>query len=156
MRGSRSFMLLEDSFADFCDELNAVPSPCATQTPRAEPSMPLSHTDGDSWIPTLMNRDSNLPDLLWVSTTSVSVGKFQISVQNYRPFLSLLLQAALSLSFPLTCSVLAFSHPAQQGEQLAAITHTQTECVVPPPEAIKLSLGLGVICNSSSPTYNKG
>ncbi len=55
-----------------CD---AVPSPCATQTPRAEPSMPLSQTDGDSWIPTLTKRDSNLPDLLWVSTTSVSVGK---------------------------------------------------------------------------------
>lgn len=55
-----------------CD---AVPSPCATQTPRAEPSMPLSQTDGDSWIPTLTKRDSNLPDLLWVSTTSASVGE---------------------------------------------------------------------------------
>lgn len=146
-------MLLENGFANFCDKLSAVPSPCATQTPRAEPSMPLSQTDEDSWIPTLTNRDSNLPDLLWVSTTSASVGKFQISIQNYRLFQSLLLKAVLSL--PLTCSVLAFSHPAQQGEQLTAITHAQTECVVPPPEAIKLSLGLGVICNSGSPTYNK-
>lgn len=34
--------------------------------------MPLSQTDGDSWIPTLTNRDSNRPDLLWVSTTSLS------------------------------------------------------------------------------------
>lgn len=54
--------------------LHTVPSPCATQTPRAEPSMPLSQMDGDSWIPTLTNRDSNLPDLLWVSTTSLSGG----------------------------------------------------------------------------------
>lgn len=58
--------------------------------------------------------------------------------------------------FSLTCSILALSHPAQQGEQLAAITHTQTQCVVPAPVAIKLSLGLGVICNSSSPTYYEG
>lgn len=52
----------------------------------------------------------------------------------------------------LTCSVLALSHPAQQGEQLAAVANTQTQCVVPLPEVIKFSLGLGVICNSSSPT----
>jgi len=54
------------------DEVLILPSPCATQTPRAEPSIPLSQMDGDSWIPMLTNRDSNLPDLLWVSATSES------------------------------------------------------------------------------------
>ena len=47
-----------------------LPSPCATHTPRADPSMPLSQMEGDAWIPTLTKRDSNLPDVLWVSTTS--------------------------------------------------------------------------------------
>lgn len=59
---------------------NALPSPCATQTPRAEPPMPLSQTDADSWMPTLTKRDSNLPDLLWVSTTSVSEVEMENSV----------------------------------------------------------------------------
>lgn len=59
---------------------NALPSPCATQTPRAEPPMPLSQTDTDSWMPTLTKRDSNLPDLLWVSTTSVSEVEMENSV----------------------------------------------------------------------------
>ncbi|TNN28939.1 hypothetical protein EYF80_060912 [Liparis tanakae] len=43
-------------------------------TPRAEPCIPRSQTDGDSRIPTLTKRDSNRPDSLWVSTTSPSGG----------------------------------------------------------------------------------
>lgn len=54
----------------------------------------------------------------------------------------------------LTSSISAFSHPAQQGEQLAAIANTQTQSVLSPPEAIKLSLGLGVKRNGSSPTFD--
>lgn len=42
--------------------------------------MPLSQTDADSWMPTLTKRDSNLPDLLWVSTTSVSEVEMENSV----------------------------------------------------------------------------
>mmetsp|Transcript_11358 Transcript_11358/g.26602 ORF Transcript_11358/g.26602 Transcript_11358/m.26602 type:complete len:201 (-) Transcript_11358:1824-2426(-) len=37
------------------------PSPCATQTPRDEPAMPLSSTDGPSTTLTLENLLSNLP-----------------------------------------------------------------------------------------------
>ena len=60
----------------------------------------------------------------------------------------------LFLSFSHTWSIFAFSHPAQQGQQLAAITHTQTQRVVSLPEAIKLSLGFGVIRNCGSPTFH--
>ena len=148
--------------------------------------MPLSQMDGEAWIPTLTNRDSNLPDLLWVNTTSDSGMKLgrirkhfklsptcksllcdayihfslvtfsQINTKVYSSVL--LLQAKFLLLFlpsPLTCSILAFSHPAQQGKQLAAVTYTQTQCVVPLPEAIKFFLCLRVIGNSRSPTFNE-
>lgn len=116
--------------------------------------MPRSQTDGDSWIPTVTNRDSNLPDLLWVNTTWLS-GETEDHRESL--FLPSLLFYTLVFRFPLTCfTPLALSHPAQQGEQLAAITHSQTQGVVPPPETIKLSFGLGVVRNSSSPTYQEG
>lgn len=68
--------------------------------------MPLSQMDGDSWIPTLTNRDSNLPDLLWVSTTSVSGGNSNsmmttvISIHNCRivfPIIITIFSSVLSL-----------------------------------------------------------
>lgn len=116
--------------------------------------MPLSQTEGDSRIPTLTNRDSNLPDLLWVSATSLSARGMR---GNIKSCCSVIMTTQIdnhNIVSPRTWSILlSFSHPAQQRQQLAAVAHTQTQGVAPPPETFKLSFGLGVICNSSSPTY---
>lgn len=61
----------------------------------------------------------------------------------------------LSLRCPLTHYFLALSHPAQQGEQLTAITYAQTHCILTLSETIKFSLGFGVVGNSSCPTFMK-
>jgi len=59
----------------------------------------------------------------------------------------------VSTSRTLTCRVFHAADPAKQCHQLAAITHTQTECVTATTEFIKLSSDAVVEAYSSSPTY---
>ena len=56
------------------------PSPCATQIPREEPSIPRSMTAGLDWIATVTNRDSNRSDVLWVKQTSCLVAALWFSI----------------------------------------------------------------------------
>jgi len=116
--------------------------------------MPWSHTDGEARMPTLTKRDSNLPDTLCDSMT-FDPGETPAQgplIDAHFVFHNDTVTLATPLAeTPLTSGPLG--HPAQQGQQLAAIADSEAERVGPAAETLKLCLSLRVVDHRGSPAW---
>jgi hypothetical protein len=65
-----------------CNITNYKPSPCATHTPNTHPSMPWGIIDGLLSMRTVLNRHSNLSDMLWSSTISGTCSSSDVALST--------------------------------------------------------------------------